>query len=179
MVNKFYKFFGYSAFFILALMYFIPKVSLYYFLETKLNQFNIVISSEETIDKGFTLQINNPNIYYTSIQSANIKEINIQLFMLYNVVNLQDMTLSSTAKSFIPLHIENVTIKYTIFDPLYIKANIDGEFGKANVSFGILKKILHLELFPSELMSKSYMNTLKDMNKNKEGEFAYDKTISF
>lgn len=177
MVKKLCKFFGYSVFFIVALIYFTPKASLYYFVETKLNQFDVVISNEEAVDKGFALEIDHQIIYYKSIQSANIQKTNLKLSMLYNALTLKDITLSSVAKSFIPLHIEKATIKYTIFDPLDIKAVIDGEFGRANIRFSILKRTLHLELFPSELMLKSYVNTLKNMRKQKEGEYTYDKTI--
>ncbi|WP_415396554.1 hypothetical protein [Sulfurimonas sp. CS5] len=177
MVKKLYKFFGYSLVFILALMYFVPKVSLYYFLETKLDQFAVVISSEEVLDKGFTLKIKHADLYYKSIQSANIQESNIKLFVLYNAVDFQNITLSSAAKFFVPLHVKNINIKYTMFDPLYIKADVEGEFGKANVRFSIFDKTLHLKLLPSELMLKSYVNTLKNMSKNEKGEYIYDKTI--
>ncbi len=177
MVKKLYKFFGYSVFFIVTLMYFTPKISLYYFLETKLNHFAVVIDSEEAIDNGFTLKINHQTVYYESIQSATIKESTLKLLILYNALNLQDITLSSAAKSFVPLHIDTATITYTLFDPLYIKAAMDGEFGKAHVRYNLLERTLHLELFPSELMLKSYVNTLKNMRKSKEGEFTYDKTI--
>jgi hypothetical protein len=177
MVKKLFKFFGYSLFFIVALMYFTPKVSVYYFLETKLTQFAVVVSSEEAIDKGFTLELNHADVYYKSIQSANIETTDIKLFVLYNALSFQNITISSAAKSFVPLHVQNANIKYTIFDPLHIKADIVGEFGNANVSFDIREKTLHLKLFPSPLMLKSYGNTLKNMRKNEKGEFTYDKTI--
>lgn len=177
MVKKLFKFFGYSAFFIVALMYFTPKVSLYYFLETKLNQFAVVISSEEAVDKGFTLELDHADVYYKSIQSANIEKVDIKLLVLYNALSFQNIKISSAAKSFIPLHVQNANIKYTIFDPLHIKADIVGEFGNANVSFDILKRTLHLKLIPSALMLKSYGNTLKNMSKNENGGYTYDKTI--
>lgn len=177
MVKKLCKFFGYSVFFIVALIYFTPKVSLYYFLETKLNQLEIVIGLEEALDNGFTLGVKHQSVYYKSIQSATIKEAHLKIFMLYNALNFKDITLSSVAKSFFPLHIENATIQYTLFNPLYIQAVIDGEFGKANARYSILKKTLHIELLPSDLMLKSYMNTLKNMQKNKEGEYSYDTAI--
>lgn len=177
MVKKLCKFFGYSVFFIVALLYFTPKVSLYYFLETKLNQLNIVIGLEEAVDNGFTLDLKHQTVYYKSIQSATIKEANLHFFILYNALNFKDITLSSIAKSFFPLYIENATIQYTLFNPLYLQVAIDGEFGKSNVRYSILKRTLHIELLPSDLMLNSYMNTLKNMHKNKEGEYSYDTAI--
>lgn len=177
MVKKFCKFFGYSVFFIVALIYFMPKVNLYYFLETKLNLLDVVISSEDAIDKGFTLELNHQDVYYKSIQSMNIQKTHIKIFILHNTLNFEDVMLSNIAKSFLPLHIHHAMITYTLFDPLHIKADVDGEFGKANVRFNILKNTFHMKLFPSELMLESYENTLKNMRKHKEGEFIYDKTI--
>jgi hypothetical protein len=177
MVKKVTKFFGYSLFFLLALFYFTPKVSVYYFLETLLAPHAVVISSEEAVDRGFTLQINHANISVKGIESANIGVIDVKIFALYNAIDFKDITLSSAAQSFIPLHVETATLKYTILDPLNVVAKIKGEFGEANVTFNILEKALHLELIPSDLMLKEYKNSLQNMSKNENGEYVYDKTI--
>lgn len=177
MVKKLTKFFGYSLFFLLALMYFTPKVSIYYFLETLLAPHAVVISSEEAVDRGFTLQINHANISFKAIESANIAEIDIKIFALYNVIHCKDITLSGAAQSFIPLHVEAATLKYSVFNPLNVVAKINGEFGEANVTFNILERALHLKVVPSDLMLKDYKNTLQNMSKNENGEYIYDKTI--
>ncbi len=177
MVKKITKFLGYFMFFILALMYFAPKVSLYYFLESQLAPQGIIISAEDATDRGFSLDINSANISFKSIESANIAEINVKIFALYNAVDFKNITLSTAVKSFVPLHVEAVNIRYTILDPLNLKAELKGEFGEAEAEFNVMKRVLHLELIPSPLMLKEYKTTLQSMKLNESGRYLYDQNI--
>ncbi|MFA6196187.1 MAG: hypothetical protein WC656_06060 [Sulfurimonas sp.] len=172
------KFLGYSLFFILALMYFTPKASVYYFLETRLIPHAVAINSEAVIDNAFTLSVNHANISVQSVESANIAETNVKIFAFYNRVAFKDVTLSSAAQAFIPRHVENADIRYTLLNPLNVVAKINGAFGEADVKFNLLERALHLKVMPSELMLKEYKSTLQNMSKNENGEYIYDKNIS-
>ena len=177
MVKKIVIFFAYTLFFLSALMYFTPKSSIYFFLEKKLEQVDVVVSSEDIQDSGFTLHIKNADISFKSISSVDIKETNINIFAIYNSINFKDITLSSTARSFAPLKIENIKIVHSIFNPLNVKIHSVGEFGELDAEFNIVDNSIHLELKPSKVMSKNYKNTLKKLSKTENGEFVYDKTF--
>jgi len=99
------------------------------------------------------------------------------MYGLYNSIYLSDITLSSTAKSFVPLHVENIKVIYSILNPLNIKAHGVGEFGEFEAKFNILEYTLHVELKPAEIMSKKYKDTLKNFSKNEDGELYYDKNF--
>ena len=178
MVKKMTKFLGYSLFFILALICFTPKVSVYYFLETMLVPHAIAINSETAVDNAFTLSVNNANISVQSIESANIAETNVKIFALYNRIEFKDITLSATSQVFVPRHVESANISYTLLNPLNVVAKINGAFGEADVKFNLIERALHLKVIPSELMLKEYKNTLQNMSKNENGEYVYDKNIS-
>lgn len=171
------RFFAYLLFFILALMYFTPKSSIYYFLEQQLKPHSIVVSSEDVRDSGFSLNISNADLSYKSIESAHISDTDISMFILYNSVSFKDITLNSVGKSFIPIHIESGDITYSLFNPLNIKASSVGEFGEALSSFNILDRKLHVELKPSKMMLRDYKKTLQKMNKNENGGYNYEKTF--
>ncbi len=177
MVKKIAIFFAYFIFFAVALIYFTPKSSVYYFLETQLKNYDVTVSSEEITDRGFTLNIEDANIAYKAIDSANVAEMNIKIFAIYNSMNLKNIVLSSTAKSFVPLDIASIKILYSIFNPLNIYAHGAGGFGKVNVKFNIVEMTLHLDLKPSRKMLKDYKSTLKNLKKTENGEFTYDKTF--
>ena len=178
MVKKVTKFLGYSLFFILAIMYFTPKVSIYYFLETKLVPHAVTINSEAVIDNAFTLTVNHADISVQSVESANIAETNVKIFAFYNRIEFKDITLSSAVQAFIPRHVESADIRYTLLNPLNVVAKINGAFGEADVKFNLLERVLHLKIKPSDLMLKEYKSTLQNMSKNENGEFVYDKNIS-
>ncbi len=177
MVNKLLRFFLYFIFFILALIYFTPKNSIYYFLEKELKPYGVIISDEEVTDRAFFLEILHSNISFEKIQSVSISTTDIKIFALYNSINFKDIVLSSVAESFIPLHVENVNIIYTILSPLHILGSSYGEFGEVHMSVSILERKLHVTLIPSELMLKKYQSTLGNFVKNQNGEYEYDKVF--
>jgi len=177
MVKKIALLFAYLAFFILALTYFAPKANLYYLLEQELKKRDVVISEKNVSDKGFSLQLSDANVFVKSIKSANVKETDVKIFLLYNSIVLRDVTLSSAASSFIPLKIEEIKIVYSILDPLNVKAYGVGEFGEAEASFNVMERRLRLELAPSQKMLKNYSSTMRQVKKLEDGSYVYDKTF--
>ncbi len=177
MVKKLALFFAYLSFFMLALMYFTPKVSIYYFLETQLKPYDVIISSESVQDSGLTLSIEDGVVFVKSIDSAKIKNVDITILGLYNALSVSEIELSSVAASFVPLKIAQVDIIYSVIDPLNITANAVGEFGEVQAIANLLERIVHVKLVPSALMKKDYKHTLKNLKKSENGEFVYDKTF--
>ena len=171
------KYLGYSLFFILALMYFTPKIAIYYLLEDKLNPHAIVISDEKLQDNGLYLSINDAVISVKGIESAKISEIKIKLFGLYNSLNLTDVKLSSAAASLTPVNINKPYISHSIFDPLNVTAYADGGFGEMNAKFNLIDFNLHLDLEASATMKKDFKSTLRNLKKLKIGVYSYDKTF--
>ena len=177
MVKKISIFFAYAIFFMLAIMYFTPKDSIYFSFEEKLKHLDVVISSEQVEDSGFTLNITDADLSFKSISSAKINQSSITVFALYNSVSLKGITLSSTAKSFAPLNIESVNVVYSIVNPLNASIKAVGEFGELEGEFNIVDSSLHLELKPSQKMLKNYQSSLRKLSKTENGEFVYDKTF--
>jgi len=177
MLKKLSQFFIYFIFFIIALIYFIPKASAYYFLESKLKTYDIIISSEVICDKALCLGVTNADIYMNSLKLVHVSEANIHLFIVYNRMNLNNVTLSAIAKEFIPLNIKTVLVSYSIFDPLNVKASAIGDFGEAKSTYNIFNGELHLELTPSKLMQSDYASTFKYLAKTEQGDYTYDKNF--
>ena len=172
---KVLKLFAYIFFFVLALIYFIPKESVYYYVEKELLQEKVILSNEEIVDSGFSLELKSAKISYDSIQSANVESVNIKIFLLYNSLSLRNIELSSVVSSFIPPQVESVDVRYTIFNPLNITAKARGKFGEANAEVNILDRNISIVLRPSELMLKKHKSTLRNLVKNEDGEYEYDK----
>ena len=168
---------AYIFFFILALVYFMPKESVYYYLEKKLLQEKVILSGEDINDNGFSLELKNSSVSYDSIQSANIEDINLKIFGIYNSLSIQNIELSGIVSSFTPLIIDTIDVSYTIFNPLNIVATASGEFGEASANISILDKNISVLLIPSDLMFKKYKSTLRNLKKNQNGEYEYDKTF--
>ena len=177
MVKKFLKFLAYTIFFLFALVVFVPKSSLYFLMEHNIKPLGVVVSNETLHENLFSLDVQHAEVSVKGVDAAEIKNIHIILLGLYNQVIFQDIKLSSMAASFVPLHIKDAKISYTVIDPLYIKGYAEGDFGKATLMFHLkdfhLKAILH----PSKLMLQKYRTSLREFKKAKNGEYRYDKAL--
>jgi hypothetical protein len=177
MVKKLAKFLGYILFFILAVIYFAPKVELYYMAEKELSKYDVIISNERVTDSGFSLNLSDASLYVKSVNSALAKSVDITLLGVYNSASLEDITLSSTASAFLPLHIKSIDVKYTLFNPLNATLYSKGEFGELDGYVNLQKRALHIDLKPSKVMLKKYRSSLSQLKKNKDGSYSYDKNL--
>ena len=177
MVKKFLKFIAFTLFFIASLICFMPKSSLYYMLEHKLQPIGVSISSQSAKDGCFTLKLKESSLFVKSIQSAHIAKTEIKFFVLYNSIDMTDIKLSSAAASFLPLHVQSTKVKYSILDPLNIRAKIVGEFGEADAKADLIKRVVHVVLKPSKIMLKEYVQTLRNLKKSVNGEFIYEQNF--
>lgn len=174
---KILKFLGYFFFFLLALMFFMPKVSAYYYAEQELHKHQVILSNEEIEDKGLSLSVNNIDVSFQAIETAKIESFDAKLFLVYNTLTLKNIELASIAASFFPVKVDNVTIKYTLLNPLKIVAHSSGEFGEAKAEVHLLDRNASALIKPSKLMLQKHRKTLSMMKKQANGEYAYVKTF--
>lgn len=177
MVKKISIFLAYFLFFIITLMYFTPKNSIYYLAEHKLKDYGVILSNENLKESGLSLYINKANLSVKSIESAYIDKTKISLFVIYNSVYIKGITLSNLASNFIPVHIDNIDIKYTVLNPIKIIAKAKGDFGRANIFVNLLKKVVKVHLYPSKSMLRNYHSTLNNFKKDKNGGLVYEQSF--
>ncbi|MDX1808593.1 MAG: hypothetical protein R3331_03525 [Sulfurospirillaceae bacterium] len=174
---KILKLFFYIAFFVLALIFFVPKSSIYHYAEAELQKYKIIVSNEEVVDDGLSLELSHAIVSFDSIDSAYIEKINMKFFVFYNSIDVKNIKLSKIASSLVPLNIKTLDIKYTIFNPLHVIAHASGEFGKADAKINILDRNFTMVLTPSQMMFKNYKSTLDNLSKNKDGGYRYDQSF--
>ena len=177
MVKKLIKFLVYLLFFVLALILFIPKDSVYFLGEENLKKFNLIISNETLSPKLLSLGIENLEITTKGIDSAVIKEADITLLLFYNHLHLQKVQLASIVEAYIPSKIENLDITYSLLNPLVVEVESEGEFGTLYGTFNLTKRALNLELKPSKKMLREYRKTMRLFKKSENGEYIYAKTF--
>jgi len=158
-------------------MFFMPKVSTYYYAEQKLNKYQVILSNEEIMDNGLSLSVNNIDVSFEEIETAKIESFNAKLFLVYNAITLKNIQLASIAASFLPVKVDSVTIKYTLLDPLKIVAHSSGEFGEAKAEIHLLDRNASALIKPSKLMLQKHGKTLSMMKKQVNGEYVYVKTF--
>ncbi|QOP43684.1 hypothetical protein FJR45_06850 [Sulfurimonas sediminis] len=177
MVKKLVLFLLYVLFFMMAFIYFSPKVNIYYFAEQQLQKKGIVLNDETLSDEGFTLEIKNAVLYVKSLETAKIQKIKLNLFLLYNSVEVEGLVLSDMASGFIPLHVKSLYLVHTVFDPLHVKGKCSGEFGEADINIDLVKRTLQVLIKPSKKMLTHYRTTLRNLKKDKNGGFVYEQSF--
>ncbi len=178
MVVKAVKFLFYILFFCVALYYFFPKVNAYYAFEKSLEKENIIISNENLIDHGFSLEIKDAIIFYHAIKVADVKKISLYSYLFVSKIDIKDIVLQKMADGYIPPKIESCEISYSLLSPLELKAQAQGDFGKATIFYSLKTKKLLVLLEPSKVMLHTYAKTLAQMKKEK-GKYKYETVINF
>lgn len=163
--------------FMLFMFYLLPKENLYYLLEQNLKKESVVLSNEKFYDRGLQLEVSDATLFYKGIESADIGKIRFDFFLLYNVVVLKEIKLSTIAEAFMPINVKRIELKYTIFNPFRISGKAIGEFGEADIFLHLLEKKIKVILSPSEIMLKKYKNSLKQFKKSEDGEYIYEQNI--
>jgi len=177
MVKRVLKFIAYLLFFLLALIVFLPKESLYYLAENQIKQFDIIVSNESVKEQVLSLKIENLELSLKGIESATMESMDIELLLLYNVIEIKNISLSSVVDDYLPSRIERAKLFYTPFNPFILKATGEGEFGSFHASFNIVERNVTLILLPTKMMQKKYKKLLKQFKKSKTGEYIYAKAL--
>ena len=165
----------YTTLFFALLIFFAPKENLYYQAEALLKRENIIISDEKVKDRGFSLELSDAKIYaMDGIQVARFEELTLRLLLAYNTLQVTNIELSSVAAKFIPTHVDHLNVKYTLLDPLHIKAEALGDFGKVSAVINLKTRLIHLKLEPSRLMKSRYSSSMRMLKKSKQGAYTYE-----
>ena len=174
---KIAKFFGYLFFFLAMVLFFLPKVELFYLAEKQLEPLKVVISNEKLHDSGFSLDLQDAKVYFEGIESANIEQLKISPWVFINRVTLKNIRLSHAAKSFVPLDVEFLELSYHLFNPVAVNIYAKGGFGELRGKLDLINTSVTLSLNPSSKMTKEYAHTLRNLKKEKTGEYSYAKDL--
>lgn len=171
------RFLAYALFFVLSLMYLMPKAGIYYFAEEQIAPYSVMINNEHVQERGIGLEITDATVFIKSIESAQIGSIEVDLFALFNSIDIRDITLSSVAAAVIPVHIQEVHIRYSVLNPLEVRLDGEAEAGVFHATFHLLERVLSMNLKPSDSMLKNYKSTLANLKRSENGEYIYEKSI--
>ena len=174
---KILKILAYIVFFFLMLIYFMPKENIYFYAEHELQKFDVVIAHEKVIDDGVGLKLEDASVYVKDIKSANVGEVDVSIFGVYNHIFAKNINLTSTASSFLPLKVALVSIGYTIMNPLKVVIFAKGDFGELRGDVNLLDRNATMLLYPSKIMKSRYRSTLRNFKKTVNGEYEYVQTF--
>jgi len=170
------KFLLFAVLFVALVILFLPKENFYYLAETQLSKYKVALNNESVKDSGFVLSVENADVLYGSENVAHIEELSVAPFIVYNEINIKNISVAKNLQSFIPAEAESITLKVSAFFPVKVWINIEGEFGKIYGSYNIYSKNIHLNLEPGNGFAAKYP-LLNSNFKDVEGELVYESSF--
>lgn len=159
-----------------ALLFFAPKEKLYYWLETKLQKHDMIVSDEVLTEKSFGLIAEKSNLYLDGVLIANIERATLQMFGFYNTLELEATHLSNGSVSAIIPDIDALRVTYHILQPN--KFLLKGFIQKSEIQG-------YYELSTKKIFitfsAESPLGTHKLLSKNltlKDGTYIYEYTFA-
>lgn len=153
---------------------FVPKINLYYQFEHLIKPYGVIVSGEELQDKRLWLRIVDGVLYYEQIESAKIEKIDIMLFVLFNQIKATNIHLSSTLEGFVPGEIEEMTLRYSVLDPLRVTLKGRGDFGELSGALHLRDRTAKVTIYPSKAMKRGHASTLKTLKADGTGGYYYE-----
>ncbi|MGA1933227.1 hypothetical protein ACH5BF_11030 [Arcobacter sp. YIC-464] len=172
-MKKIFKFLVYLFFFVFISLVLLPKQELFFALEKELEKQNVIVSNEEFKNKALGFDIKYVDIYLEGINAANIQNISIDSYLVYNKVAIKNVRLLDSFKTMFPTPLTNIYLTYSILDYENIQINADGIFGKVEGSLNIFDRKATIYLDASSSMKSSYSNLLRQM-RLKDGRYIYE-----
>ncbi len=171
------KFLAYLLFFMLMLSVTFPKANVLYKAQELLLAYQVKFVPVTIRERALSLEIESMSIAYKGIRAVELAQTEISLFGVYNSIAVKDLRLVGIVKNFIPSKIASAHISYSILDPFAIKAEAEGDFGKADISYLLKEKRVAVALHPSALMQQQFKSSLSLFKKSKDGVYHYEKSL--
>ena len=74
---------------VILIIFFLPKINLYFQAEEILENYKVTISGEKLIDNGFNFKIDDGTIYFDDLVVAKVQEISIVPLLVYNKIDIK------------------------------------------------------------------------------------------
>ena len=168
---------------ILFIMYFLPKVNFYFYAERVLEQTNlqpiakammvkeakIHIVQEEIVDNGFSIELNNANIYLNDIYILNLGQLKIEPWLFYNNISIHSVRLNKSFEDEFPTRLDELHITQSIFSPLLIEVTGIFAYGSFDAQVDLGERKVHANLQVNKKFVKKYRKLLRQLKRVKGG----------
>lgn len=168
------KIFTYLIVFLLALLIFLPKASLYNLAQKELKKQNVIISNEKIDEKFFGLNIADAKIYLDGINVSNVENINLKTYFVYTSFEVDNITTLESLKNFILTPIEKISLKYSLLDVKRVEIQGNSIYGELSGYIDLFTQTIHLDFNANAKMKREYSKLLNSNMKLKDGRYIYE-----
>lgn len=128
----------------LAIIFFAPKRELYYMLEQKLQDSNIVISGEEISTGILGVDIGHPTVYISGMPMAKATNIDIWSIFYYTKMGASDVLVAEDLPQQVSL--ENVNMSNMIVTPFDLSVDGVSSIGPLNGNLDLSNRFVRIDI---------------------------------
>ena len=153
---------------LLFVVAFAPMQNLYFLAERTLQKTNLFVN-EKHIDQTFVFTtVSGGEVYFEDIQALKFHSLGLSLWLLYNSLHIENITIGEALRDFIPLNIEFISVSYSVLNPLNVKIEGQGDFGVLSGNVNLLDQKARVNIQASIQMKDSFQKTLSFMKRSKK-----------
>lgn len=170
-----FKYLVISYLVLVSILFFVPKVNLYYFGEKILSEYQTKILGEEFHDNGLGFDINNLEMYYNDVFVSNIGSFSFVSYIFYTTIDINTIKVDQMLKKFSVVDMESIQITHSVVDPIHLNISVESGVGSVSGYVDIVQQSLHLVFTPNK-KSKEYKGVLKHF-KLINGEYVHERNF--
>ena len=165
------KGFAYLMVMFILLVFFLPKVNLYYAAEEIMKKQNIYISDEQVNDTGFSLELVDAKVFFDKLELMKVDKINLTTWLFYSSVNLDVIEVNSGFSDFLPSDINAIKVEHFFYNPTNVSLSGESQDSFFYGDVDLIKKSVIIHLRVGVKSEKRYKTLLRKLNKEEGGYF--------
>lgn len=170
-MKKVMKFFSYLVLMLALLIFFLPKLNLYYAVEAILEKKKVYISDEEVLDRGFSLELRQAKLFFDKLPLAEIERIQLLPLVFYTTFDLTNIRINEGFSDFLPQEIHSVHVEHLFYNPMKVKFKGTNEDSHFYGNIDLLERVLSVHLRLSAKSEQRYATMLRKLSKEEGGYF--------
>jgi hypothetical protein len=162
-MKNIFKYFFYVVLFFILLILFLPKENIYYFIVNQFKNYKVEILQKDLKNDILSISTTNTTVKYNSIKVANISTILFDTSIYKTNFSVDDITIDSSFKRFIPTKIDHIDMRYNILNPLSVDMKLNFNYGICKGKVDIYKSKISIECSVSKKFKNKYRTIVKKM----------------
>jgi hypothetical protein len=128
----------------IAILLFMPKQELYYFMEHKLVKYDLKFNEKSITTHLVGMSIKDLDIYLSGMHIAKVDTCDIKTILLTTTIDMKDIEIDNSFDGIVPRDIQSVILSYSLWNPFVVTVWAKGDFGTVR-GYISMDGLIHLD----------------------------------
>jgi hypothetical protein len=151
----------------------LPKENLWFKMEELAFKKEVIFSDEILSSNPVFLNIENLTLSVAGMEALKFEKAQVLPLLFFNTIEISNLNVGKDLQQFKEIAIEKLVVTYSVFQPIKIFLDGEGEFGTLKGRVNVLENTIDILLFPSEKLKK-VNEIMKHFKKLENGGYVYN-----